>query len=100
MPKHGRRVSGFDEAVISLCAKGLTTGEIRDHLAELYGADVSRKTISKLTDAVAAELAEWQSMDRVYAVVVIDCIRRRDPRWPGRLTPDRRRWRHRSRRCP
>ncbi|MEU1959678.1 IS256 family transposase [Nocardia sp. NPDC019304] len=76
MPKHARRVAGFDEAVVSLYAKGLTTGEIRAHLAEIYGADVSRETISKITDAVAGELAEWQSrpLDRVYAVVMIDCI--------------------------
>lgn len=76
VPKHARRVAGFDEAVVSLYAKGLTTGEIRAHLAEIYGADISRETISKITDAVAGELAEWQSrpLDRVYAVVMIDCI--------------------------
>lgn len=76
VPKHARRVTGFDEAVVSLYAKGLTTGEIRAHLTEIYGADISRETISKITDAVAGELAEWQSrpLDRVYAVVMIDCI--------------------------
>jgi transposase-like protein len=58
VPKHARRVAGFDEAVVSLYAKGLTTGEIRAHLAEIYGADISRETISKITDAVAGELAE------------------------------------------
>lgn len=75
VPKHARRITGFDEAVVSIYTKGLTTGEIRDHLAEIYGAEVSRETISKITDAVAAELAEWQSrsLDRVYAVVMIDC---------------------------
>lgn len=76
VPKHARRVGGFDEAIVSLYAKGLTTGEITAHLAEIYGAEVSKETVSKVTDAVAAELAEWQSrpLDRVYAVVMIDCI--------------------------
>jgi putative transposase len=57
-PKHSRRIDGFDEAVVSLYAKGLTTGEIQAHLAEIYGAEVSRDTISRVTDAVAAELDE------------------------------------------
>lgn len=59
VPKHARRVAGFDEAVVSLHAKKLTTGEIRAHLAEIYGAGISRETISKITDAVTGELAEW-----------------------------------------
>jgi putative transposase len=61
---------------VSLYAKGLTTGEIQAHLAEIYGAEVSRDTISRVTDAVAAELDEWRSrpLDRIYAVVMIDCI--------------------------
>lgn len=74
--KHARRVEGFDEAIVSLYAKGLTTGEIRAHLEEIYGVEVSRELISKVTDRVAGELAEWQNrpLDRVYAVVLIDCI--------------------------
>jgi transposase-like protein len=47
--------------VISLSAKGLTTGEIQAHLAEVYGADVSRGSISTITDAVVAGMAEWQN---------------------------------------
>lgn len=76
VPKHARRVGGFDEAVVSLYAKGLTTGEIQAHLAEIYGAEVSRDTISRVTDAVAGELDEWRTrpLERVYAVVMIDCI--------------------------
>lgn len=45
-----RRLSGVEDMVISLSAKGLTTGEIQAHLAEVYGADVSRQTISTITD--------------------------------------------------
>jgi hypothetical protein len=54
--------------VISLTAKGLTTGEVSTHLGEVYGADVSRDTISRITDRVFAEMAEWENRppDRVY----------------------------------
>lgn len=76
VPKHSRRVEGFNEMILSLYAKGLTTGEIQAHLAEIYGADVSRDLISKVTDAVNEELAAWRNrpLDRVYAVVFIDAI--------------------------
>jgi transposase-like protein len=74
--KHQRRLDGFNESILSLYAKGLTTGEIADHLREIYGADVSRDTISRVTDAVNQEVAEWQQrpLDRVYPVVFIDAI--------------------------
>jgi transposase-like protein len=61
VPKHARRVEGFDEAIISLYANGLTTGGIRAHLAEIYGVDVSRDLISRVTDKVVEELTSWQS---------------------------------------
>jgi putative transposase len=54
-------VEGFNEAIVSLYAKGLTTGEIRAHLAEIYQVDVSGDLISRVTDTVADELASWQS---------------------------------------
>lgn len=62
--------------VLSLSAKGLTTGEVSAHLAEVYGAEVSRETISKITDAVLEEMAGWlvRPLDRVYPVVFIDAI--------------------------
>ena len=71
-----RRMSGVDELVISLAAKGLTTGEIAAHLADVYGADVSKDTISRITEAVVEELQAWQSrpLDQVYPVVFIDAI--------------------------
>lgn len=47
--------------VISLAAKGLTTGEVQAHLAEVYGTDVSRQTISTITDKVLDAMAEWQN---------------------------------------
>jgi putative transposase len=74
--KRQRRLGGIDDMVISLVAKGLTTGEVQAHLAEIYGTEVSRETISTITDRVLDGLAEWQSrpLDQVYAVLFIDVI--------------------------
>jgi transposase-like protein len=74
--KRQRRLQGVDAMVLSLCAKGLTTGEISAHLVEVYGTDVSRETISKITDAVVEEMADWlvRPLDAVYPVVFIDAI--------------------------
>jgi putative transposase len=74
--KRQRRLTGVDEMVISLSAKGLTHGEIAAHLAEVYGAEVSKQTITTITDRVMEGMAEWQSrpLDSVYAVVFIDAI--------------------------
>ncbi|MFI7340010.1 IS256 family transposase [Streptomyces sp. NPDC050085] len=76
VPKHQRRVEGFDEAILSLYAKGLTTGEIQAHLAEIYDIDVSRDLISRATDKVTEELDAWRQrpLDRTYAVLMIDAI--------------------------
>ena len=57
--KRQRRLHGVDEMVISLTAKGLTTGEVSAHLAEVYGTSVSRETVSKITDAILDEMGEW-----------------------------------------
>ena len=74
--KRQRRLGGVDDLVISLVAKGLTTGEVQAHLAEIYGAQVSRDQISTITGRVLEGLAEWQSrpLDPVYAVLFIDVI--------------------------
>jgi putative transposase len=74
--KRQRRLSGVEDMVLSLSAKGLTTGEIAAHLAEVYGADVSRQTISTITDKVMDGMAEWQNrpLDPVYPVVFLDAI--------------------------
>src|SRR5215207_9357211 len=74
VPKRARRLVGVDDLVISLVAKGLTTGEVQAHLAEVYGADVSRQTISTITDKVVEGMAEWQNrpLDPVYPVIFID----------------------------
>jgi transposase-like protein len=74
--KRQRRLSGVEDLVLSLSAKGLTTGEISAHLAEVYGAEVSRQTISTITDKVMEGMAEWQNrpLDPVYPVVFLDAI--------------------------
>ncbi len=75
--KRQRRLSGVDEIVLSLSAKGLTTGEIAAHFDDVYGATVSKDTISRITDKVLAEMTEWANrpLDAVYPVVFIDAIR-------------------------
>jgi putative transposase len=74
--KRQRRLGGVDEVVLSLYAKGLTTGEISAHFAEIYGASVSRETISRITDKVVEEMNDWavRPLDAVYAAVFIDAI--------------------------
>lgn len=74
--KHSRRMPGVDELVISLSARGLTTGEISALFAEVYGADVSKDSISKITDKVLAKMAEWQNrpLDSVYPVNFMDAM--------------------------
>jgi len=74
--KRQRRLVGVEDLVVSLVAKGLTTGEVQAHLAEIYGAEVSRQTISTITDRVLEGLAAWQSrpLDPVYPVLFIDAI--------------------------
>lgn len=74
--KRQRRLSGVDSLVISLSAKGLTHGEIAAHLAEVYGAQVSKQTITTITERVVEAMSEWQGrpLDPVYPVVFIDAI--------------------------
>ncbi len=76
VPKHARRLTGFDEAVVSLYAKGMTTGDIAAHLQDIYGDQVSRDLVSKVTDAVVEEMTAWQArpLDPVYPVLLIDAI--------------------------
>jgi transposase-like protein len=74
--KRQRRLDGVDSMVISLIAKGLTTGEVEAHLMEVYSTEISRETISKITDRVLDDLGDWlnRPLDRVYPVVFIDAI--------------------------
>jgi putative transposase len=74
--KRLRRLGGVDEMVLSLSAKGLTHGEISAHLEEIYGAKVSKETVTRITDRVIETMTEWQNrpLERVYPVVFIDAI--------------------------
>ena len=74
--KGQRRLDGIEPLVLSLSAKGLTHGEISAHFAEVYQASVSKDTITRITDTVLAEMADWQNrpLDRVYPVLFIDVI--------------------------
>jgi putative transposase len=76
VPKRSRRLGGVEDLVVSLSAKGLTHGEICAHLAEVYGAEVSKDRITAITDRVMDGMAEWQNrpLDPVYPVIFIDCI--------------------------
>ena len=76
IPKHQRRLDGLTGNVISLYAKGMTTGDIQAHLAEIYDTDISRETISQITDAIVEDMVAWQNrpLDPVYAVLLIDAI--------------------------
>src|SRR5215467_4791662 len=70
------RLDGFNDRIIALYARGMTTRDIRAHLREMYQVEVSPDLISRVTDAVAGELAEWQSrpLDPVYPVIFIDAL--------------------------
>jgi transposase-like protein len=74
--KRQRRLDRIDEIVLSLSARGLTTGEIGAHFADIYGATVSKDTVSRITDLVLAEMAEWctRPLDPVYPVIFIDAL--------------------------
>lgn len=76
VPKHQRRLDGLAGNVISLYAKGLTTGDIQSHLLEIYGTEISRETISKITDAIVEDMIAWQNrpLDAIYPVLLIDAI--------------------------
>jgi putative transposase len=76
IPKHQRRLSGFNELVISLVARGMTVRDTQAHLGEIYGVEVSPELISKVTDAVLPELRAWQSrpLDATYPILYLDAI--------------------------
>src|SRR5215472_8119167 len=70
------RLDGFNDRIIALYARGMTTRDIAAHLREMYDVDVSPDLISRVTDAVLEELADWQSrpLDRVYPAIFIDAL--------------------------
>lgn len=77
VPKRKRRIGQIDDMILSLYSRGMTTRDIQDHLAEVYGVDASPALVSKITDVVADEITLWQNrpVDDVYPVVYVDAIR-------------------------
>jgi transposase-like protein len=77
IPKHARRLAGFDDKVLALYARGLPTREIQKFLEEIYAIEVSPTLISEVTDAVKAEVAAWQTrpLEPMYPVVFFDALR-------------------------
>ena len=71
------RIDGIDDKIVGLCAAGLTVRDIRAHLEDVYGLQVSPDLISRVTDAVLDEVRDWQSraLDRMYPVVIFDALR-------------------------
>ena len=76
VPKRTRRLGSVDDMILSLYARGVTTRDIKEHLAEVYGAEVSPGLISNVTDVVQDEITQWQTrpIDAVYPIVYIDAI--------------------------
>ena len=71
-----RQFKGFDEKVISLYARGMTTREIQGHLEEIYATKISPDLISRVTDGVLEEISLWQNrpLDSIYPIIYLDCI--------------------------
>jgi putative transposase len=76
VPKHQRRFDGFDDKIIALYAGGMTTRQIELQLRDLYGVEVGRDLISRVTDAVLDDVAQWQSrpLERLYPIVWMDAL--------------------------
>lgn len=76
VPKHERRFAGFDQKILSMYARGMTTRDIQGHLEEAYGVEVSPTLISEVTDAVLEEVRSWQSrpLEPIYPIVYLDAL--------------------------
>ena len=76
IPKYQRDISGIEEKVISLYARGMSTRDIHDQLQDLYGIELSAEMVSKITDKLLPEIKEWQSrpLNPVYPFIFMDCI--------------------------
>src|SRR5690242_6040825 len=77
LPKHERRFTGFDDKIISMYARGMSTRDIQAHLMEIYGVEVSPTLVSQVTQAVTEEITLWQNrpLDEVYPIIYLDAVR-------------------------
>src|SRR5438309_5274510 len=76
LPKHQTRFTGFDDKIVSMYARGMTTREIEGHLKEIYGVEVSPGLISQVTGAVSEEVRIWQNraLEPIYGIVYLDAL--------------------------
>jgi putative transposase len=76
LPKHQTRFEGFDDKILSLYARGLTTREIQGHLQEMYGVEISPTLVSDVTEAVMEEVKAWQNrpLEPIYGIVYLDAL--------------------------
>ena len=76
LKKHQRRFDGFDDKILSMYSRGMTTRDIQSHLEEMYGVEVSPTLVSEVTDAVWEEVKSWQSraLDPIYGIVYLDAL--------------------------
>jgi putative transposase len=76
VPKHQRRFEGFDDKIIALYGGGMTTRQIEQQLRDLYGVEVGRDLISRVTDAVLDDVAQWQArpLERLYPIIWMDAL--------------------------
>lgn len=74
--KYQRRFAGFDDKILSMYARGMTTREIQGHLEEIYGVEVSPSMISEVTDAVIEEVKGWQTrpLEALYPILFLDAL--------------------------
>lgn len=77
VPKGETRFKGFDDKIISMYARGMTTRDIQTHLEEVYGGEISPSLVSRVTDAVTEEVRLWQNrpLDELYPIVYLDALR-------------------------
>ncbi len=77
LPKRATRLAALDDKVLGLYAGGMTVRDISGHLSELYGTEIGRDTISRITDAVLEDVAAWRTrpLDAVYPIVYFDALR-------------------------
>ena len=76
VPKHKRNITGLDEKILSLYAKGMTTTDIKDQIRELYDVEISAETVSNITSRIMPLVSEWQNrpLEKTYSFVFMDAI--------------------------
>ena len=77
IPKGETRFTGFDDKIISMYARGMTTRDIQEHLKDMYGVEVSPTLVSQVTDAITEEITLWQNrpLEEVYPIMYLDAVR-------------------------